>query len=175
MAPHRWLFSVFACPSQANVGFNCYDTVTTPGTANPIRIIVRQGGDIVVLTPTFNAIAPPGGGANACGFTVGSVILDKWLELGGAGGPLGCARSDEQETARSVSGAEARRPSGLADDAALEQRWCETLPLGLGAGIECEGQVGDRSLPETVCPIPPSMTCNVLGASPAVIYAALRG
>ena len=41
VAPHRWLFSVFACPSRDNVGFNCYDNVTLPG-INPVNIIVRS-------------------------------------------------------------------------------------------------------------------------------------
>jgi hypothetical protein len=109
VAPHRWLFSVFACPSRDNVGFNCYDNVTIPGTANPVNIIVRQGDDVVPVTLTFNAVGGPGGGLTACGFAVGQVTFDKWNATGGQGGFLGCATGEEQDAGRSPSGAEARQ------------------------------------------------------------------
>jgi hypothetical protein len=141
VAPHRWPFSVFACPSRDNVGFNCYDNVTTPGTANPVNIIVRQGDDIVPVTLTFNAIAGPGVGPNACGFTLGQTILDKWNATGGEGGFLGCAIGDEQEAGRSPSGAEARQ--------ALFQGGVIVLHGGgrlTGSAFEVHGSIGARYL-----------------------------
>ena len=141
VAPHRWLFSVFACPSRDNVGFNCYDNVTMPGTSNPVNIIVRQGDDIVPVTLTFNAIAGPVGGPNACGFTLGQTILDKWNATGGEGGFLGCAIGDEQEAGRSPSGAEARQ--------ALFQGGVIVLHAGgrlTGSAFEVHGSIGARYL-----------------------------
>jgi len=141
VAPHRWLFSVFACPSRDNVGFNCYDNVTTPGTGIPVSIIVRQGDDIVPVTLTFDAIAGPGVGPNACGFTLGQTILDKWNATGGEGGFLGCAIGDEQEASRSSSGAEARQ--------ALFQGGVIVLHAGgrlAGSAFEVHGSIGARYL-----------------------------
>ena len=45
-----------------------------------------------------------GGTGNACGFSVGSGIYGKWVQTGGLGGYLGCARSDEREAGRSPFG-----------------------------------------------------------------------
>jgi len=106
-APYLWGMFVFACPSQDGTGANCFGSVTPPGPQS-VRIIVRQGSDEVELRLDIDAIPRPGGGANACGFTVGQAILDKWNATGGQGGFLGCASGNEQEAGRSPSGAEAR-------------------------------------------------------------------
>ena len=107
-APYLWGMFVFACPSQDGTGANCFGSVTTPG-PQAVDIIVRQGSDEVQLRLEIDAIPRPGGDDNACDFTVGQVIFDKWIQMGAEGGVLGCAIGDEQETGRSPSGAEARQ------------------------------------------------------------------
>ena len=49
-----------------------------------------------------------GGSGNACGYTIGSGIYDKWMQMGGQGGVLGCARSGESEAGRSPFGTTGR-------------------------------------------------------------------
>ena len=141
VVPHRWLFSVFACPSQDNVGFNCYDNVTTPGSSNPVDVIIRQGDDVVPVTLTFNATGLPGTDPNACGFTLGQTILEKWNATGGQGGFLGCAVGDEQEAGRAPNGTEPRQ--------ALFEGGVVVLHAGgplAGSAFEVHGSIGARYL-----------------------------
>jgi hypothetical protein len=56
---------------------------------------------------TLNA-APASPVAGACGFTLGSGILAKWLQTGGEGGFLGCAIGNEEEAGRSPNGTTGR-------------------------------------------------------------------
>jgi LGFP repeat len=48
------------------------------------------------------------GGVSACGHTLGSGIYDKWQQLGGEGGLLRCAASDEAEAGASPQGTTGR-------------------------------------------------------------------
>ena len=49
-----------------------------------------------------------GSTGNACGYTLGGGIYDKWIELGGEHGLLGCPTRDEGEAAHSPQGTEGR-------------------------------------------------------------------
>ncbi len=107
-APYRWGMFVSACPSQSGTGANCFGSATVPGTQPAVNIIVRQGADEVLLTLVLNAMAGPGTGrASICGFGVGQVIFDRWMQTGGESGALGCATGAEQDV-QSASGAMAR-------------------------------------------------------------------
>lgn len=60
------------------------------------------GGEMAYLY----AYQPVSGGENgyACGYTLGSGIYNKWMQVGGENGFLGCARSNENEAGRSPKG-----------------------------------------------------------------------
>ena len=156
-APYMWGMFVFACPSQNNTGANCFGSITAPGTQT-VNIIVRQGSDVVPLRLDITATPRPGGGANACGFTVGQAILTKWNQMGGQDGVLGCAIGNEEETGRSPGGAEARQAlfkggvivlhgGGRRTGAAFEVHGCiasRYLEMG-GTGSWLGLPVGDES------------------------------
>jgi hypothetical protein len=64
--PYQWGLFIFACPSQQNVGANCYGNMTAPGPVR-VRILVRQKNTGEVIVPlTFTAV-PHGGGVGVGG------------------------------------------------------------------------------------------------------------
>jgi len=72
-----------------------------------IVYIGGPGGEIRILYG-YEPVGAGGGNTNACGFTLGSGILNKWLQTGGEKGSLGCARSNENEAGRSPRGTSGR-------------------------------------------------------------------
>jgi hypothetical protein len=78
-----------------------------------------------------------GGAANACGHALGSGIYDKWQQLGGEGGILGCAASDEAEAGASPHGTTGRYAFFSAGDGGLIV-WHRTGPRA-GQSFEVHG------------------------------------
>lgn len=65
-----------------------------------LRLIENPG-----LQRSANNPGNPGGAAlKICGWTVSRAVHEKWQQLGGENGPLGCAVSDEKEAESSPSG-----------------------------------------------------------------------
>jgi hypothetical protein len=55
--PYSWGLFIFACPSQENMGANCYENVTVPGIPVTVPIIVRQAnGGSVTVPLTFTPV-----------------------------------------------------------------------------------------------------------------------
>jgi hypothetical protein len=71
-----------------------------PGELRYVYIYERGGGPVGPVGG--------GGGGNACGHTLGSGIYNKWQQLGGENGLLGCAASDEAEAGASPQGTTGR-------------------------------------------------------------------
>ncbi len=71
---YSWGLFIFACPSQANTGANCYDSVTSPG-ASSTTIIVRQKGSLgaIIRLPLFAVPHGSGGGNNSGGLIIDGI------------------------------------------------------------------------------------------------------
>lgn len=109
VAPYRWGMFVFACDSQPGTGANCFGASSTPGVPANVRIIVAQGSEQIELVLTITPVSRSGSQARSiCGFAVGQSILDKWLQMGGETGVLGCATGPEQDAPPSAMGATGR-------------------------------------------------------------------
>jgi hypothetical protein len=62
----------------------------------------------LIFASPGNARAQESGGGLACGQALSGPILDKWMALGGARGPLGCPSARELATSTSPQGSKAR-------------------------------------------------------------------
>jgi hypothetical protein len=83
------------------------------GHSNELRYVyIYQRGD-------GGGLGGGGEGASACGHSLGSGIYDKWQQLGGESGILGCAASDEAEAGASPHGTTGRYAFFSAGDGGL--------------------------------------------------------
>jgi hypothetical protein len=95
--PHSWGFFVFACPSQAHTGANCYDHAATPGTTATVPIIVRQKGAgevrvnlVLNVLPSKSTPGAGGLGGNGTEVRIGNRwIAGSFINIEGGGPAVG--------------------------------------------------------------------------------------